>query len=214
MRRVLLIPFLITIAVFAAAGGLGYLLYDHHQYYRTDDALVSGRIVRITAPTSGLLTSLSVKRGDLVIEGQTVALVRPPAGVPEQTLASPVKGIVVQTLAVQGENVAAGVPIVQVTDSTTPTVMAYVDEGALNDIKVGQEVDIHVDAYPNVGYTGRVQQIVQATAGEFSLLPSQDNASGNYTKVAKRIPVVISLDGAAGKDLVPGLNAEVTIHIN
>ena len=57
-------------------------------------------------------------------------------------------------------------------------------------------------------------QIVQATAGQFSLLPNQDPTSGNFTKVGQRIPVVISLDGTAGKAIVPGMSAEVTIHLH
>jgi len=42
----------------------------------------------------------------------------------------------------------------------------------------------------------------------------QDNASGNFTKVGQRIPVVITLDGTGGKDVVPGMSAEVTIHLH
>jgi len=45
-------------------------------------------------------------------------------------------------------------------------------------------------------------------------LPTQDNASGNFTKVGQRIPVIISLDGAGGKTLLPGMSASVTIHIH
>ena len=81
-------------------------------------------------------------------------------------------------------------------------------------VKVGQDVDIHTDAYSDTSFTGKVQRIVMATAGQFSLLPTQDNASGNFTKVGQRIPVVISLDGASGKAIIPGLSVSVTIHIH
>jgi multidrug resistance efflux pump len=93
-------------------------------------------------------------------------------------------------------------------------IIAYVDENALNNIKTGQSVDITIDAYKGTSFTGHVQQIVQAAASEFSLLPTQDNASGNFTKVGQRIPVLITLDGNGGNDIVPGMSAEVSIHLH
>jgi len=101
-----------------------------------------------------------------------------------------------------------------VTDLSQINVVAYVDEGAINNISTGQSVDITVDAYSGTTLSGHVQQIVQAAASEFSLLPTQDYASGNFTKVSQRIPVIITLDGTGGKDLVPGMSAEVTIHLH
>jgi multidrug resistance efflux pump len=94
------------------------------------------------------------------------------------------------------------------------TVTAYVDENAINNVSVGQAVDIHIDAYSDTSFTGHIEQIVQATAGQFSLLPNQDPTSGNFTKVGQRIPVVITLDATAGKAILPGMSAEVTIHIH
>ena len=129
-------------------------------------------------------------------------------------ITSPINGTVVQVPAVTGQGVTPGLPIVQVTDLSQVNVIAYVTEGAINNISNGQGVDITVDAYSGTSFSGHVQQIVQATAGQFSLLPTQDNASGNFTKVGQRIPVLITLDGTGGKDLVPGMSAEVTIHLH
>src|SRR5207248_9770028 len=92
--------------------------------------------------------------------------------------------------------------------------LAYVDENAINNVSKGQSVDIHIDAYSDTSFTGHVNLIVQAAAGQFSLLPNQDPTSGNFTKVGQRIPVVITLDGTSGKDIVPGMSAEATIHLH
>ena len=110
--------------------------------------------------------------------------------------------------------VAPGLPLAALTNLNALNVIAYVGENAINNVSVGQSVDIHVDAYGDTSFTGHVQRIIQAAAGEFSLLPTQDNASGNFTKVGQRIPVIITLDGNGGKDIVPGMSAEVTIHIH
>ena len=93
-------------------------------------------------------------------------------------------------------------------------VVAYVDENAINNVSTGQSVDIHIDAYSDTSFTGHVVQVIPAAAGQFSLLPNQDPTSGNFTKVGQRIPVVISLDANSGKLIMPGMSAEVTIHIH
>ena len=123
-------------------------------------------------------------------------------------------GTIIQVPTVQGQGVAPGLPIATVTNLNTITVTAYVDESAINNIQVGQSVDIKVDAYSDTNFTGHVQQIVKATAGQFSLLPNQDPTSSNFTKVGQRIPVIIILDGNGGKQLLPGMSVSVTIHIH
>ena len=107
-----------------------------------------------------------------------------------------------------------GLTVVQLTDLKSVNVTAYVDEGAIDNVKIGQDVDVHIDAYSGTSFTGKVQRIVMATAGQFSLLPTQDNASSNFTKVGQRIPVVISLDTTSGKTIMPGMSVSVTIHIH
>src|SRR6266567_3706528 len=184
MRRLILVPLLIVVAFLAIGGGVAYVIYNNYMYYTTDDAQLNGNIVNISALATGVLAQLSVKVGDTVSAGQTIGKVTP------------------------------GLPIVQLTDLSQVNVIAYVNEGAINNISNGQGVDITVDAYSGTSFSGHVQQIVQATAGQFSLLPTQDNASGNFTKVGQRVPVLITLDGTGWKDLIPGMSAEVTIHLH
>lgn len=219
MRRTILVPLLIIIAVAAIGGGIGYYFYNNYMFYQTDDSQVTGQIVNVSAPAAGTLTTLSVKQNDTVTAGQTIATLTPAATGPNSSTASinvvsPISGTILQTSAVPNQVLSPGLPIVQVTDLNSVTVTAYVDEGAINNVSVGQQVDITIDAYNGTSFTGHVKQIVQATAGEFSLLPTQDNASGNFTKVSQRIPVIVTLDGNGGKDIVPGMSAEVSIHLH
>ena len=222
MRRMIFVPLLIVLAVLAIGGGVAYLIYNSYEYYGTDDAQVTGQIVNISAVASGQLTTLSVKEGDTVSAGQTIATITPAVATTGTTGAAPTpinitapsNGTVIALSAVQGQDVAPGLTIAQVTNLSAVTVTAYVDENAINNISNGQQVDIHIDAYSDTSFTGHVQQIVQAAAGQFSLLPTEDNASGNFTKVSQRIPVIITLDGTGGKDIVPGMSTEVTIHLH
>jgi multidrug resistance efflux pump len=214
MRRTIFVPLLISIALLAIVGGIGYWIFNNYYYYSTDDAQVNGQLVTVTAPMAGTLTSLSVKQGDKVTLGQAIGTITPLTG-NAVTATSPIAGTIIQTPAVQGQAISPGLAVAQVTDLSNLNVIAYVDENALNNVKVDQVVDIHIDAYGGTSYTGKVAQIVQSAAGQFSLLPTTDFASGNFTKVSQRVPLLISLDnGTGGNDLVPGMSAEVTIHIH
>ncbi len=226
MRRMIFVPLLIFLALAAIGGAIAFWIYDSYNYYRTDDAQVSGKIVSVSAPTAGTLTSLTIKQGEQVTAGQTIGSITPaaatttagPGGTSSAptslSLTSPIDGTILQVPAVQGQNVAPGLALVQVTDLSSVKVIAYVDENAINNVNAGQSVDIHIDAYSDTSFTGHVVQIIPAAAGQFSLLPNQDPTSGNFTKVGQRIPVVISLDGNSGKVIMPGMSAEVTIHIH
>ncbi len=223
MRRLILVPLLIFIALVAILAGVLYWVYNNYTYYTTDDAQLTGKIVSVSAPITGTLSSLNVKLGDTVSQGQTLGTVTGVSGVGANgaqstpasvDITSPISGTVLQVAAVQGQGVAPGLAVVQVTDLNSINVTAYVDENAISNVKVGQDVDIKVDAYSDTTFTGHVQQIVPAAASVFSLLPTQDNASGNFTKVGQRIPVIITLDGNGGKSIVPGMSTEVTIHIH
>src|SRR6266571_7004809 len=223
MRRMILVPLLIFLALAAIGGAVAYWIYNSYNFYSTDDAQVSGKIVSVSAPISGTLTSLNVKLGEQVTSGQTIGAITPvsitttsgtASGPAPLDLTSPINGTVLQVPAVQGQNVAPGLSIVQVTDTSTVGVIAYVDENAISNVSVGQSVDIHIDAYSDTSFSGHVVQIIPVAAGQFSLLPNQDPTSGNFTKVGQRIPVVISLDTSSGKQIMPGMSAQVTIHIH
>ena len=224
MRRTILVPLLIFLALAAIGGAIAYWIYDSYNYYRTDDAQVSGQIVSVSAPAAGTLTSLTIKQGEQVTAGQTIGSITPAAATTSTggtsvaplslNLTSPIDGTVLQVPAVQGQNVAPGLALVEVTNLSSVKVIAYVDENAINNVNAGQSVEIHIDAYSDTSFTGHVVQIVPVAAGQFSLLPNQDPTSGNFTKVGQRIPVVIALEGTSGKVIMPGMSAEVTIHIH
>lgn len=222
MFRRIMIPVLVFIALLAILGGVGYWVYDGYMYYRTDDAQITGQVLNVSAPAAGKLTSLTAAVGQDVSAGDVIgtitmapAAATGPATAPATVnITSPISGTVVQVPAVQGQMVAPGLQLVAITDLNTLNITAYVDENAINNISVNQAVDIHIDAFGDTSFSGHVQQIVQATAGQFSLLPNQDPTSGNFTKVGQRIPVLITLDSKNNKDVVPGMSAEVVIHLH
>jgi membrane fusion protein (multidrug efflux system) len=56
-----------------------------------------------------------------------------------------------------------------------------------------------------------MNSLANGTGARFSLLPP-DNASGNFTKVVQRVPVLIHLDERNGFTLRPGMSATVDVY--
>jgi multidrug efflux pump subunit AcrA (membrane-fusion protein) len=91
-------------------------------------------------------------------------------------------------------------------------VIANLKETQMNNVQVGQPATFKVDALDGAQLTGVVERISPATGSEFSVLPA-DNATGNYVKIAQRIPVRIRIDPgqAKARRLAPGMSVIVSI---
>lgn len=91
-------------------------------------------------------------------------------------------------------------------------VIANFKETQMNGVQEGQSATFHVDALDGAVLTGQVERISPATGSEFSVLPA-DNATGNYLKIAQRIPVRIRIDAGQGyaRRLVPGMSVVVSV---
>ncbi|MBA1201021.1 HlyD family secretion protein [Pseudomonas capeferrum] len=91
-------------------------------------------------------------------------------------------------------------------------VMANMKETQMATVRVGQPVTFTVDALNHLKLRGHVQRISPATGSEFALLQS-DNATGNFVKIAQRIPVRISVDPEQpeAQRLRPGMSVVVSI---
>jgi membrane fusion protein (multidrug efflux system) len=95
-------------------------------------------------------------------------------------------------------------------------VTANFKETQLADMRVGQEVNLTIDALPGKELTGRVDSFSPASGAQFALLPA-DNATGNFTKIVQRVPVKITfkpedLKAYEGR-LVPGMSAIAEVSI-
>jgi len=112
----------------------------------------------------------------------------------------------------QGQQVAVGTQLMALVPDRV-WVTANYKENQLRDIRVGQPVELSVDALGGRTLTGKVEQIAPATGSEFSVI-RPDNATGNFTKVAQRVPVRIALDpGQDGLDrLRPGLSVVARVY--
>lgn len=91
-------------------------------------------------------------------------------------------------------------------------VIANMKETQMDKVRVGQPVKFTVDALGNLALRGHVERISPATGAEFALM-QPDNASGNFVKIAQRIPVRIAVDPEQPEAarLRPGMSVVVSI---
>lgn len=111
----------------------------------------------------------------------------------------------------EGAFVAAGTQLMALVPATL-WVVANFKETQMEHVRIGQQARFSVDALGRQRLAGRVQDISPATGSEFSVLPA-DNATGNFVKVAQRIPVRIAVDPGQplAARLRPGMSVVVDV---
>ena len=129
---------------------------------------------KVTAPTTGKITSRTVENGAYVQPGQALMAISSP----------------------------------------DLWVVADFKETQLGHIKIGQPVDVKVDAFPHLVLHGKIDSIQAGTGARLSLFPPE-NATGNFVKVVQRVPVKIILDTQpdASLALAPGMSVEATVLV-
>ena len=128
---------------------------------------------------------------------------------------APFDGVIAKRWIFTGDVMRPGQSLFTMYDRQRVWVQANLSEKKIKKVKMGDPVEILVDAYPNKTFYGKVFTIKSAAASQFSVIP-QNNATGNYTKVAQRIPIKITLDSPSPDSqlyLFPGMNVEVKIKI-
>jgi multidrug resistance efflux pump len=90
-------------------------------------------------------------------------------------------------------------------------VIANLKETQMANIRVGQPVRFTVDALDHAPMQGHVERISPAAGSEFSVITA-DNATGNYVKIAQRIPVRITID--PNQPLAPRLRPGMSVVVS
>ena len=130
----------------------------------------------------------------------------------DRTIRSAIQGVVDKTFVEVGEYVTPGQRLALIHDPDVIWIDANIKETDIRKTKVGDKVEVSVDAYPDRQFTGTVKVIGNATTAEFALLPSP-NPSGNFTKITQRLPVRIAIDQQQ-RLLRPGMMVEIKIDVD
>lgn len=121
-----------------------------------------------------------------------------------------VSGVVSRRSVEVGQMAAPEKPLLALVPLEDTWVVANFKEDQIAHMKPGQLAEIDVDAFDGKPLRGHVDSLAGGTGSRFSLLPP-DNASGNFTKVVQRVPVLVRIDSVSELELRPGLSAQVTV---
>ena len=224
-RRVLL-PILAVVLL--VAGVVGYSIYREGQLYvSTDNAQLTGQPIQVGSMNAGRVVAVFPGIGQRVRAGEVLAQLALPSqvgtaqsGAPKMDflgsgdtrvdITAPADGVVIDLPIGVGSNVAAGQAVVALVDPTKLYVKANIEETSIGRVRVGQAVQVHVDAL-KADFPGKVEAITPATASTFSLLPPA-NASGNFNKVTQLVPVRVAVNLGDQPTLL-GTSVEVKIRV-
>jgi membrane fusion protein (multidrug efflux system) len=127
---------------------------------------------------------------------------------------SPIDGFVGAKDVDVGTTVSPGQALLQLVPAAgRQYVTANFKETQIGNMRVGQPVDISIDAYKGVRFEGKVSSLGPASQNTFSLIPPQ-NATGNFVKVTQRVPVRIDfVNPPSDKPLRVGMSVVASVRV-
>lgn len=160
------------------------------------------------------LAAIAVSREgyDAAVDSARAALELAEIDLSNTRIMAPVDGRLGEVGARVGAYVTAGSQLVAVVPERI-WVTANFKETQLQGLTVGKPVSFTVDALGHRKFTGRIESLSPAAGSEFSVLKA-DNATGNFTKVAQRLPIRIAIDDDQPDidRLAPGMSVIVSVE--
>ncbi len=184
-----------------AAGRISTLLVDEGSLIHKGDLLATLDRYDQAKKDLARVTSLLKQGGtsEQALEQAQLAL-------DDQSIISPVDGIVLVKGHEMGEVVAAGTPVVTVGDLRNPWVRIYVPEGIINKLQVNQEAKFKLDGIKK-DFKGHILYI--APRAEFT----PRNVQTPEERVTQTFAVKVLLD-QPNVEIHPGVSVDVTLNTN
>ena len=126
-------------------------------------------------------------------------------------ITAPESGQLSQVSVKEGQYVSAGTQLMYIVPKGV-WIIANFKETQIANMAIGEPATIHVDALGGAKFNGHISNISPATGSEFSA-GAANPATGNYIKIAQRIPVRIDLDQDQPElaRLRPGMSVSVDV---
>ncbi|MGP4864613.1 HlyD family secretion protein [Psychrobacter sp. T6-5] len=161
------------------------------------------------AKTSGTQPSL-----DANIKSAEAGVKQAQINLDNTIITAPESGQLSQVSVKEGQYVSAGTQLMYIVPKGI-WIIANFKETQIASMAIGEPATIHVDALGGAKFTGHVSNISPATGSEFSA-GAANPATGNYIKIAQRIPVRIDLDQNQPElaRLRPGMSVSVDVDTN
>ncbi|HET9343149.1 MAG TPA: HlyD family secretion protein [Candidatus Eremiobacteraceae bacterium] len=177
--------------------------------------IAAGNAQLLQAQTGNQTTDIKVSQAQTAsaqVTAARAALASAELQLSYTNVTAPIDGVISKKSVDVGDMLAVSQPVMAIASTNDLYVVANLKETQITNVRVGQPVEIKVDAYPGRTFTGKVLSLSAATGATFALIPP-DNASGNFTKVVQRLPVRTSIDASSDPEhmLKQGLSAEISI---
>ena len=101
----------------------------------------------------------------------------------------------------EGEEIRAGVPIVDIVNPNAMRVRARVNQADINDLRAGLPVRVGLDAYPDLQFRGRIAQV------------SPLGVMSNLSQKVRAFVVLIDVEGSH-PNLMPDLTASLDVELS
>jgi membrane fusion protein (multidrug efflux system) len=154
-----------------------------------------------------------VKQAQAQVEQAAANLAQAEVNLSYTTVIAPQDGRVTKRTVDRGTFVQAGQQSFYIV-APKVWVTANFKENQLADMQPGQPVSLSIDAYPSLDMHGHIDSIQQGSGAQFSAFPAE-NATGNYVKIVRRVPVKIDIDSGLpdGRTLPLGLSVEAAVKV-
>ena len=100
----------------------------------------------------------------------------------------------------EGDEVRPGVPFLQVVDPQAMQVRARVNQVDALSLSAGQKATVHLDAYPDLSFPGRVHQVAAIALG------------GSFSDRIRTFPALFTIEGSDPRTM-PDLSAAVDVEL-
>jgi HlyD family secretion protein len=127
------------------------------------------------------------------------------AQIAQLTLTAPMEGIVTSRSGQTGETATAGAPLLTIANLDEVTLVIYIPENRVGQVRLGQAVEVGVDSFPERVFVGHVMSI----AGEAEFTPRNVQTQEERVNLVFAVKVRIPNPDHA---LKPGMPADATMQ--
>ena len=228
MRYIVLIV-IGAIAGIVGASMFGYGTWDNSRtFVSSSTAQVVAHQVQVGSINAGRIVTMHLDVGSPVLEGQVIATVDIASVISRSDITgtakigfrdvqdqrvdvlAPRSGVISARWVEEGDTMTAGQRIVTLIDPRQIWVVANIEQGDIDKIRLGQLVEVDVD-YLDRKLAGRVEMVSPVTGDTSSLLP-ESSSRGGARNSGSVVPIRISLDDGHPL-LIPGSSADVKIRV-
>lgn len=181
--------------------GLSFYIQNSTGRIYIDKSVIQTAIITVSPSLPGKVQEISVKEGQTVSSGDTLAIVG------SETLRAQTDGLIVSANDLTGSTVNQSTPLIQMIRPVNLRVVGTIDENkGLNEMRVGQTVSFTVDALPGNTYWGYIDEISpSANVPVFSFSSSSERPTQQFTVYAK-------FNVASYPNIKNGMSAKMVVY--